>query len=352
MQQVGIQQGFAVVVLHPPFVAQVQMPLYPAPQQIQREDDSTTLCIRNIPNNYTTRMVLDLLDMTGFENSYDFFYLPHDFKRLPKHANVGYFFVNFVTHDIAVQALTKLVGFNNWPMAKSSNKMLSTTWATKTQGLNGCIERYQNSPIMHQNVPFECKPMLFHNGEATPMAPIADCVSVKRPRYQQLMKVAAASKKCDNEDASTYSGGGSEDGDKSEMDASPCGSIKATSLSEVDRDVVIPRQAIWMPDEATDTCLKCTTQFTFLRRRHHCRVCGLVVCAECAPRTRHGSHGHDSSYKRVCMDCADGLALAPSCVWSQAPEEFRFEIKNTFVTIPRSSSVERLMHRPVTSFPL
>ncbi len=39
--------------------------------------------------------------------------------------------------------------------------------------------------------------------------------------------------------------------------------------------------AVWSPDGPT--CERCNTAFTATRRRHHCRRCGLCVCAQCAP---------------------------------------------------------------------
>ena len=42
---------------------------------------------RNIPNNYTREMFLELLDRHGFAGRYDFAYLPCDFYR---DANLGH----------------------------------------------------------------------------------------------------------------------------------------------------------------------------------------------------------------------------------------------------------------------
>jgi len=49
--------------------------------------------LRNIPNKYDQKMLLDELHQAGFENTYNFFYLPMDLRN---NANVGYAFINFV----------------------------------------------------------------------------------------------------------------------------------------------------------------------------------------------------------------------------------------------------------------
>ncbi len=56
------------------------------------EDRRTTLMIKNIPNKYTQKMLLATID-EHFRGSYDFFYLPIDFKNK---CNVGYAFINMV----------------------------------------------------------------------------------------------------------------------------------------------------------------------------------------------------------------------------------------------------------------
>lgn len=107
-------------------------------------------------------MVLEMLDENGFEDVYDFVYVPHDFKRLPSLVNVGYFFVNFINHETAASCLSKLTGFKNWSML--STKVLEGSWAVKTQGKNACRERCKYFTFMHEDIPDECKPMMFDRG--------------------------------------------------------------------------------------------------------------------------------------------------------------------------------------------
>lgn len=45
---------------------------------------------------------------------------------------------------------------------------------------------------------------------------------------------------------------------------------------------------VWVPDDAAKACYKCQDTFTLISRRHHCRVCGLLVCGKCS-RILHSS---------------------------------------------------------------
>lgn len=56
-------------------------------------DTRTTLMIKNIPNKYTSKMLLAAID-ESHKSTYDFIYLPIDFKNK---CNVGYAFINMVS---------------------------------------------------------------------------------------------------------------------------------------------------------------------------------------------------------------------------------------------------------------
>jgi hypothetical protein len=40
----------------------------------------------------------------------------------------------------------------------------------------------------------------------------------------------------------------------------------------------------WRPDDTTTNCGDCEEAFTFLKRRHHCRVCGDIFCSDCCQK--------------------------------------------------------------------
>ena len=58
---------------------------------------------------------------------------------------------------------------------------------------------------------------------------------------------------------------------------------------------------VWVPDDFSKDCQKCGVPFTFLRRRHHCRLCGALVCNECSSNRK--LIPTESKPVRVC-DCA------------------------------------------------
>lgn len=39
---------------------------------------------------------------------------------------------------------------------------------------------------------------------------------------------------------------------------------------------------VWVPDRNAANCMICNARFTTVRRRHHCRMCGMVVCGSCS----------------------------------------------------------------------
>ena len=52
-----------------------------------------------------------------------------------------------------------------------------------------------------------------------------------------------------------------------------------------DGDSDTPRPTLWIPDHAASSCMGCSTQFWFGRRKHRCRSCGRLFCSECSEKT-------------------------------------------------------------------
>ncbi|KAH8052839.1 RNA binding-protein [Aureococcus anophagefferens] len=108
-------------------------------------DARTTLMVRNIPNKYTQKAVLEELDVK-FANTYDFFYLPIDFKNK---CNVGYAFINLVVSKDALRLFKEFNG-RRWTCFRSG-KVCAITYA-RIQGKQAMIQRFQNSSLLNESL--------------------------------------------------------------------------------------------------------------------------------------------------------------------------------------------------------
>lgn len=133
---------------------------------VEEAQDRTTVMLRNLPNQYTRTMLLNLIDSGGFAALYDFVNLPVDFKS---GSSLGYAFVNFVNTEVAKRFQQKFDGFSDWIIP--SRKVCGVTWSGPHQGLQAHIERYRNSPVMHESVSDTYKPIIFKDGQRIPFPP-------------------------------------------------------------------------------------------------------------------------------------------------------------------------------------
>ncbi|OQR83895.1 myosin-like protein [Achlya hypogyna] len=65
------------------------------------------------------------------------------------------------------------------------------------------------------------------------------------------------------------------------------------------RKLSVMEAAKWKQDEDSFACFQCNKRFTLFRRRHHCRVCGEVICDACSTFV-----GLDKKSVRVCLLCS------------------------------------------------
>lgn len=122
----------------------------------------TTLVLRNLPSGCSRAELLELLDSHGFNGKYDFIYYPVDFSRL---SHLGYAFVNMVAHEDAKALREHFQGYSAWPQPlQPGQQMCEVAWAEPLQGYAAHVRRYRNSPVMHDSVPDEYKPMIFDGG--------------------------------------------------------------------------------------------------------------------------------------------------------------------------------------------
>jgi len=138
------------------------------------QDNRTTLMIKNIPNKYDQEMLLEAINK-NFKGTYDFFYLPIDFKNK---CNVGYAFINFI-HPSTLVPFHEEFNHKKWEKF-NSEKVCFITYA-RIQGKLAFIDHFRNSSLMYEDQ--TCRPLIFHSsgpnmGELEPFPP----ANVPRPR--------------------------------------------------------------------------------------------------------------------------------------------------------------------------
>ena len=53
----------------------------------------------------------------------------------------------------------------------------------------------------------------------------------------------------------------------------------------------------WVADDDAKLCFICKKSFTIARRKHHCRLCGLLICGKCSEFLPLSSAGEQSDNK-------------------------------------------------------
>jgi hypothetical protein len=120
----------------------------------------------------------------------------------------------------------------------------------------------------------------------------------------------------------------------------------------------------WQADSAAKECPHCQLSFTFIRRKHHCRLCGFVVCGACS---RHKSPLPSLGYfkcVRVCDKCVfKYISICPQddlstmrfpkspvvlSVEKNAGKCSKFSLSDNLLGLPSSEIETAVLNKPFT----
>lgn len=96
------------------------------------------------------------------------------------------------------------------------------------------------------------------------------------------------------------------DGTKEDQGSSP--DIVENSVPE-SGPVLGKQPPFWVPDSDAPSCMLCDVKFTVLKRRHHCRACGKVLCNKCC-NMKYKLEYQGNIDSRVCVSCYQLLTKA------------------------------------------
>ncbi|XP_050693342.1 FYVE, RhoGEF and PH domain-containing protein 4-like isoform X3 [Eriocheir sinensis] len=79
------------------------------------------------------------------------------------------------------------------------------------------------------------------------------------------------------------------------------------------------KQPMLIRSDSVNKCMECASQFTMVRRKHHCRACGAVVCSKCSSFKASLAYECGKSV-RVCRTCHATLQELSSSTATPSPE--------------------------------
>jgi len=126
---------------------------------------TTSLMVRNIPTRFTSLTLIDVLREHGFDKTFDFLYLPMDFRTKK---NCGYAFMNFVNAQYAQQFIKTFQGL---PLKAATSQKLLDIIPSRRQGFIENISVFESSDLLsttnHHSACF--KPLVLKDGELIPL---------------------------------------------------------------------------------------------------------------------------------------------------------------------------------------
>ncbi|KAI9337819.1 Dbl homology domain-containing protein [Obelidium mucronatum] len=79
----------------------------------------------------------------------------------------------------------------------------------------------------------------------------------------------------------------------------------ARNSLRIDTTEVHFKAPVWLPNKFSNECMICKAVFTLLSRKHHCRMCGSIVCGTCSQHTFTipGIKSKPNTIARACDSC-------------------------------------------------
>lgn len=133
---------------------------------VSREQDFTSLNMRNFPRYFQYDHMLNLLYKFDFLDSVDFINIAFRKNNLSK--NLGFAIINFTSHIDAAHFKLMLEGYNDWeqgPVDTRYDGNCRLEWNRSTQGLENLINYYRDAPIVLDNMKADITPMMLLRGE-------------------------------------------------------------------------------------------------------------------------------------------------------------------------------------------
>lgn len=133
----------------------------PDHMKVPSVEHCTTVMMKNIPNQYTQRMLYDVCKMHGFEGCIDLLYLPMNFSTKgpkAKQGNMGYSFLNFIDPQFAVE-FKQIFDQCKLPHFRARRNLECSF--SKVQGFIWNLKKLRSSNVTSEHCPPEFQPLIF-----------------------------------------------------------------------------------------------------------------------------------------------------------------------------------------------
>ncbi|XP_054709295.1 zinc finger FYVE domain-containing protein 9-like [Uloborus diversus] len=209
--------------------------------------------------------------------------------------------LNIQVEDLVEEASNKLkvsvqdgLGFEqlNVPSECDKNTLVDNKFDSNSESQSICNDVTHS--IEGSNASFNCCEV----SELTPSK--ADYPSrLQRPTTLNIPSRNNASEV--NEETNSYQS------DTFNPDVDPLSGANSVTVEQNQIGKVKP---FWIPDSAAPNCMHCGMKFTVLKRRHHCRACGKVLCSRCCNLRAHLAYLNKED--RICQQCWEIIFSTPT----------------------------------------